>query len=66
MELTYTEIYDVYEVMLNQDHDMTAIAAAYDAVNSNKSEDSDVVCKRILMDQKTFTTFIENHEPATA
>lgn len=62
MDLSFVDIYDVRELSLNQDHDMTAIADAYRKVEGDPKRDSEVVCKDILKDPKTFIQLIENYE----
>lgn len=64
MELSFADIYDVYEIMLNQNHDLEAIATAYGNVEGNPKLEVEEVCKRILSDQKTFVEIVRNHEPA--
>lgn len=66
MELSYADIYDVYEVSLNQSHDLQAISDAYHKIEGTPKLEAEVVCQRILSDQTIFVEMVQNHEPAKA
>lgn len=65
MELSYADIYDVYEVGLNQDHELHAISEAYKLLDTQYQGLTEDVCEAILSDQVTFLQMVENHEPQT-
>jgi hypothetical protein len=64
LELTYCEIYDVLDILLQNDHDKTAIDLAYDEFKKTCKGDDEALCKNILFDQKTFKEQVMNYEKA--
>jgi len=62
LELTYCEIYDVLDILLQNDHNKAAIDNAYDNFKKG-AKDDESLCKTILFDQSTFKQEIKNHEP---
>ncbi len=61
MELTYEEIYDVYSLLLNNDHDKVAVDTAYDSLKK-KGKADDELCKEILFEQESFVSIVESIE----
>lgn len=62
-ELSYVDIYDVYDVILQNEYPIEAINFAYDSVKgATKKEDNDL-CFEILKDQSTFIEILKSKTP---
>lgn len=63
--VTYCEVYDVLDTVLQNEFSKAAIDHAYDLFKGT-AKDDESLCRMILFDQNTFKGEIKNHEPAEA